>query len=347
MRFAPTEEQAEFRSAVKALLVDTCDIAAVRASWGGEVGRHTEVGQGNGRVERAWKGLADMGVLGLLVPEADGGMGMTQDAFVGIAVEAGYAGLPDPLIETAAVAPPVLASSSEPLASELLARIASGEVTVGVGFGESPLVPCASTADWFLILTGTAAHLLDASAVDITPLSSVDGARHLGRVNWSTAASTVLVSSDSDAAVLTAARNAAVTFSSATLVGLSHRMIDMTVEYVGERHQFGVPIGSFQAVKHELADAALGVEFAEPLAFNAAHLLSVGEDATVAASMAKSRASRASQVASDACLQLHGAIGYTVEHDLHLFMKRAWALSRQYGDFRSHRAVVRRALLGS
>jgi alkylation response protein AidB-like acyl-CoA dehydrogenase len=123
-------------------------------------------------------------------------------------------------------------------------------------------------------------------------------------------------------------------------------MLELTVDYVGERAQFGVPVGSFQAIKHHLADAALGLEFAEPLVAVAAHRLRLGEPAGVASSMAKLRASRAAHEAGRVALQCHGAIGYTVECDLHLYLKRSWALHRQHGGEAWHLARVRSELLG-
>jgi alkylation response protein AidB-like acyl-CoA dehydrogenase len=125
-------------------------------------------------------------------------------------------------------------------------------------------------------------------------------------------------------------------------------MLDLTVGYVSERRQFGVPVGSFQAVKHQLADAALAVSFVRPLVMQAAYSLARGAaEAPVHVSMAKARASEAARGAAAASLQCHGAIGYTVEYDLHLFMKRAWALAYRYGDPEFHRRRVRAALLGS
>ena len=143
---------------------------------------------------------------------------------------------------------------------------------------------------------------------------------------------------------------------SALLVGLGRAMIDLTVSYVGERKQFGVPVGSFQAVKHHLANAALAVQFAEPLVRNAAHLMSGGvaveapgsiptDSRSVAVSAAKARSSDAAKKVTETALQCHGAIGYTVEADLHLFMKRAWALARSHGDSAFHLKRVRRQLL--
>jgi alkylation response protein AidB-like acyl-CoA dehydrogenase len=123
-------------------------------------------------------------------------------------------------------------------------------------------------------------------------------------------------------------------------------MIDMTVEYAKERTQFGAPIGSFQAVKHQLADARLALEFAQPLVYRAAWSIATSDaEQAVHVSMAKAKASSAALLAGRAALQCHGAMGYSYEYDLHLFMKRAWALAAAWGDARWHRTRIRRALL--
>jgi alkylation response protein AidB-like acyl-CoA dehydrogenase len=122
--------------------------------------------------------------------------------------------------------------------------------------------------------------------------------------------------------------------------GLADRMLELTVAYVKERQQFGVPVGSFQAVKHHLANARLALEFARPLLYRAAVTLD-----PVHVSMAKRKADDAALVTAGVALQCHGAIGYTTEYDLHLFMKRSWALARSWGDAAWHRDRVRRAIL--
>jgi alkylation response protein AidB-like acyl-CoA dehydrogenase len=120
----------------------------------------------------------------------------------------------------------------------------------------------------------------------------------------------------------------------------------MAAQYAKDRSQFGKPIGSFQAVKHHLADALVRVEFARPMVYRAAWSLSVGErDAGLHASMAKAMASDAATLAARTALQVHGAIGYTWEHDLQLWMKRAWALAASWGDAATHRARVLETLL--
>ena len=112
-------------------------------------------------------------------------------------------------------------------------------------------------------------------------------------------------------------------------------MLEMTADYVRERRQFGVPVGSFQAVKHHLANARIALEFARPLVYRAAASIAAGDpDASVHVSMAKAKADAAALRPARAALQCHGAIGYTTEYDLHLYMKRAWALARSWGDAR-------------
>ena len=130
-------------------------------------------------------------------------------------------------------------------------------------------------------------------------------------------------------------------------LGIMQACLDVVIPYLHERKQFGAPIGSFQAVKHHLATALMKVEMARPAVYRAAWSLAQGDaDRAVHVSMAKACASDAAQVAARAALQCHGAIGYSFEHDLHLWMKRAWALAAAHGDAASHRARVATAILG-
>jgi alkylation response protein AidB-like acyl-CoA dehydrogenase len=125
------------------------------------------------------------------------------------------------------------------------------------------------------------------------------------------------------------------------------RLIEVTVEYAKTRRQFGQPIGAFQAVKHQLADAYLGIAFARPLVHRAAYSMAHADSArAVHASAAKAAASDAASRAARVALQVHGAIGYSFEHDLHLWMKRIWALGAAWGDAISHRTRIADHLLG-
>jgi hypothetical protein len=134
----------------------------------------------------------------------------------------------------------------------------------------------------------------------------------------------------------------------ALLIGLADRMITLGADYAKERKQFGQPIGSFQAVKHLLANARVALEFARPATYRAAwSLASAQPSLSHDASMAKAMASDAADLAARVALQVHGAIGYTWECDLHFFMKRTWALSRDWGDAATHRRLVLEAVIAA
>ncbi|MDP6287579.1 MAG: acyl-CoA dehydrogenase family protein, partial [Acidimicrobiales bacterium] len=139
----------------------------------------------------------------------------------------------------------------------------------------------------------------------------------------------------------------------AQAVGVAQRLLDLTVAYVSEREQFGRPVGVNQAVKHHCSNMAIAIEFARPMVQTAAWALSTGRmpEGTVppgatdggpstAASMAKALASEAVDLACRSALQCHGAIGYTIEYDLQLWLKRGWALSASWGDARRHRRRI-------
>jgi alkylation response protein AidB-like acyl-CoA dehydrogenase len=286
-----------------------------------------------GRVGGAWAALGEMGVFGLLATESAGGLGLTDVDLVLLLEETGYVALPEPIVEHAAVAMPLLADPSPYL---------GGDETITAPFFHEPMVPYADRADQLLLVHDGEWFLVPRSAVVLTPTESVDGARHLARVQWDPSPSAV-VATGADAA---AAFDRGALGTAAQLVGLSRRMLDLTVEYATERRQFGVPIGSFQAVKHHLADARIALEFSRPLVYRAAWSLANGDpDAAVHVSMAKATASDAALLTAKQALQCHGAIGYSFEYDLHLFMKRAWALAAAWGDAALHRDRVGRAIL--
>jgi alkylation response protein AidB-like acyl-CoA dehydrogenase len=272
---------------------------------------------------------------------------MTELDWVLVAEETGYAGLPHPFVDTVAVAAPLLAAAGDP--DDLLPSLLDGSRLAAVLPLGTRLVP------W-----GDAVTLL--IEVDREPTSGEWVARRVaaGVAHGERRAladvvdagrRTVLLEAWRKGDVLGAPADAALAFdrgalgTAAQLVGLARRMVDMTVGYVGERKQFGVPIGSFQAVKHHLADAALRLEFAAPAVHGAAWAVATGAPtASRDVSMAKALASDAVRLAGRKALQAHGAIGYTTEYDLHLYLKRAEVLARTWGDAAWHRRRVGEAL---
>jgi alkylation response protein AidB-like acyl-CoA dehydrogenase len=141
-------------------------------------------------------------------------------------------------------------------------------------------------------------------------------------------------------------RERAALATAAQLIGLCRRMLDMSVQYAKDREQFGKPIGSQQAIKHRLANALIEQEFARPLVYRAGWSMATSSEETeVAVSLAKIYAGQAARFVAKQALQVHGAIGYTVECDLHMWMKRTWALAAAHGDAAFHRERVGRHIL--
>jgi alkylation response protein AidB-like acyl-CoA dehydrogenase len=221
-----------------------------------------------------------------------------------------------------------------PLTAPMIPGVADGSVVVTAG---DPLAPYGATADLAVFLAPEP-QLVVAGEYDL--VQSVDGSRRLARLV------TTQQGRPLERAELSQAFWRGTLGYSAQLVGLARRMLDLTTGYVTDRRQFGAPIGSFQAVKHHLADVRIAIEFAAPLVYRAAYSLATGDpDAILHGSMAKAQSADAAALAARAALQCHGAIGYSYEYDLHLWMKRAWALSRTWGDASWHRDRVARAIL--
>jgi alkylation response protein AidB-like acyl-CoA dehydrogenase len=328
VRFAFSEDQLAFRDAVCDLLQQRCPPAAVRSAWL----------NGDGRVPEAWTSLAAMGVLGAAAPESAGGLGLDPVDLVLVLEETGYAALPEPVVEHVAVGVPALAAAAADVAAYV-----SGTATVVTALpGQGPVL-YADTADVLVAQDGDALVRVDRADLRLTETAPrVDRSRRAFEVTWPASAATPLGGVE---AVATAFERGVLGVA-AQLIGLARRMLDLAVAYVTERHQFGVPIGSFQAVKHHLADARIALEFARPLVYRAAWSLATADpDRSVHISMAKAMASDAATIAARRALQCHGAIGYSFEYDLHLFMKRAWALASAWGDAGWHRRRVGYAIL--
>jgi alkylation response protein AidB-like acyl-CoA dehydrogenase len=316
MEFAFSEDQYAFRDAVRDLLVGTCPPEAVRASWDADDPWERD----------RWVALAEMGVVGLMAPEGAGGLGLTEVDLVLLLEEAGRAALPEPLADTALLLPMVPDEWQEP--------IASGQIALGVAPADATHVVGPVGADFIVV-----GDQVFGPPDDADEQRSVDGSRRLLRVGD-------VVDGDGVFRLTGDPFDRMAFGTAATLVGLARHLIDVTVEYAKLRQQFGQPIGGFQAVKHHLASALLTVEFAAPAVYRAAWSLATAQ-ATVPrdVSMAKAMAGDAAEQAARVALQVHGAIGYTFESDLHLWMKRVWALSPAWGDARWHRRRVADAVI--
>jgi alkylation response protein AidB-like acyl-CoA dehydrogenase len=255
-----------------------------------------------------WRGLAEMGLTGLLVPEDHGGLGLGLIEAALIAVECGRTCLAEPLVDTAFVGVPWLVSREQ--ANEL-AEVAAGT---------RKLAPAHAINPWVADGKGEAR-------------TSVDPLRRL----------TALPGEVSDDPHLL---NLGALMGAAQLVGLADAMLAQATEYAKIRTQFGQPIGAFQAIKHQLANCAVAIEFAKPVVWRAAQALQDDHaSASIHVSHAKLAASDAAMLAAETAIQVHGAMGYTYEVDLHFWMKRSWALCGAWGDRAFHYKRIDAAVL--
>jgi alkylation response protein AidB-like acyl-CoA dehydrogenase len=353
VHFSFSRQQLEFRDAVRAVLAKECTPADVRAAYEAPSGRTPR-----------WATLADLGVAGMTVPEEHGGLGLGMVDLVVVLEEAGRAALPEPLTPTTALAAPLLVDveardpGGDDRRGQWLDAIAQGRVVAAAGLG-SPEEPVAGAdgaallvlvrpaagrdAALYLLSPGEGVSPGEGSAgprVTVEPVGSLDPTRRLARVALGPGAQPALTGQVAGDLARRLARRAAVA-TAAELVGLADRLIATAADYARSRRQFGQPIGSFQAVKHLLAGARVKLEFARPAVYAAAWALDEEEpDADRRASAAKAQASEVGLEAARVALQVHGAIGYTWECDLHLFLKRTWALAAAWGSAAEHRRRV-------
>jgi alkylation response protein AidB-like acyl-CoA dehydrogenase len=360
MDFAFSAEQNELRQGVRTVLDAECTPDALRAF---------EFADEEGRAEQSfnrWAVLAELGAPALVVPESAGGLGLTDVELVGVLEEAGRACLPEPLLETGALAAPTLAALlPDPAATGALTALVEDDVVFAVGgidvsvhgitsptevsadgMLRTPRVSGARDAGILLLAcrddeSGWQLHAVPSASCEAEPTPALSATRDLSTVHWPLASDTLLaygVAAETAAGLLA---DRAAAGSAALLIGLAERMVAMAAAYAKERHQFDKPIGSFQAVKHLLANARVALEFARPATYRAAWSLSTAQPTlSHDASMAKAMASDAADLAARVALQVHGAIGYTWECDLHFFLKRTWALSRAWGAAATHRRLV-------
>lgn len=321
--FATTADQRALAEAVDAALARIATPSTLRAAWD----------RLSGRAE-CWSELAELGLFGLLVDEAAGGLGLTEVELALACERLGYHAVAEPVLEVAAVAAPSLAVSNDAVARARLEQILLGATVATASLSSAPRAPYAGGAECLVVERAGTLFLLDADAADLAATQTTDR----GRPVWD-------VGCGGDGIALCAAGRArarAALGASAMLLGLAQRMLDMAVDYAGTRRQFGKPIGAFQAVQHRCVDALSAITFARPLVLAAAWDMAntPGDAWPTRVSMAKLRASQAAEHAAKASLQVHGAIGYSTELDLHLYMKRAWALAHTHGTARYHRRLL-------
>ncbi|GHE02779.1 acyl-CoA dehydrogenase family protein [Streptomyces alanosinicus] len=342
-----SEEEEALRAAVRDLLTDHCAPADVIA--------RAESGAPHDRA--LWKTLAEgMGLAGLLIPEEQGGQGASAREAAVVLEELGRAVAPVPYLTSAVVATEALLACGD---EELLGRLAAGR-TIGalaVGLhvapggevrtvraedgglhGELTGIADADVADVLLVPADDGGlYAVAADAVTVTPQTSLDLTRPLATVRLEGAPGRRV--GDAGPAVRRALRTAAGLLASEQL-GLADWALTETVRYLKERKQFNRPVGGFQALKHRLAQLWLEVVNLRAAARAAADAVACGEDADVMVAVAQAYAAPVAVHAAEEALQLHGGIGMTWEHPIHLYLKRAKADSIAYGTAGAHQGAL-------
>ena len=355
----------ELRAAVRALLADRAAPAAVIART--ETPETYDTG--------LWQALAaDLGCAGLLIAESRGGAGATYREAAVVAEEIGRCAGPVPYLGSSIVATAAAISAGD---DELLAGLAAGSTTAALTVpfpaapGALPPVtvrvggPRDGDAAGTNRLSGTVTAVIDAipagvllvpadgvpyglyvvSAADpgvtVTPVVSLDMTRQLSDLTLDGAVGRPIAAGQGAERAVLAALAAGAAMLASEQLGLAERCVEMTVAYLKERRQFGRPVGSFQALKHRLADLWVGVTQARAAARYAAACLATGDpDAPVAVALAKAACSDIAVRASQESVQLHGGIGFTWEHPAHLYLKRAKSASIGFGTPDAHRASL-------
>jgi alkylation response protein AidB-like acyl-CoA dehydrogenase len=358
--FVFTSEQKDLRRAVRELLADRSDEAAVRKLMESDAGYDPQL----------WARLGgELGVLGLAVPEELGGAGGTLVDQAVVAEEFGAALLPGPVFGTVDLAIPALVALGADAGSEtaeLLEALVSGARTAAVAvpdFGAAPLVTATGDAltgilpqvvDGFADVLIVAATGPDGLGLYVTEggersrLSTLDQTRRQSKVALDGAPARLLAAGAAAEKAIAHALRVGGVLLAAEQVGGAQRLLDLTIAYANTRLQFGRKIGSFQAVKHRCADMLVLVEHARSAAYHAAWALQDGsDDPDLAVSIAQATCSENYQEVAAATIQLHGGIGFTWEHPTHLYYKRAVTDAALLGSAAAHRDRIARLVLDS
>ena len=370
MDFGFSEEQEMLRQSARGLLEKECPSTEVRRMMEDERGFDPAL----------WRKVAELGWLGLVIPEQYGGGGLTYVDLVLIMEEMGRVVLPSPFIWTVMFAEAIARGGSDTHKSSLLPKIASGELIATVAYlepsalwsadgiamtarsegasyvldGTKLFVNDGHVADCLLVATRTAGSgnngitlfALDSkrAGITVTRLSTMDQTRKLAEVTFSGVkadAGDVVGEVGNGWNLLSQIIDRGKVMLAGEMMGGAQKVLEMTVDYAKVRVQFGRPIGSFQAVQHKCANMMIDVEGAKSATYYASWAVSNDvAEASLAAALAKAAASDSFRRVSAEGVQLHGGIGFTWDHDMHLYFKRAKSSEFTFGDANWNRELV-------
>jgi alkylation response protein AidB-like acyl-CoA dehydrogenase len=320
MDFDLTEDQREIKSVARELLTARSPIAKVRQA--ADAGQYDAV---------LWHEIVELGWPGIAVAEQYGGQGLGAVELAVLLEELGYACASTPLLSTAVAAAAIQAGGSDEQRERWLPGLVAGEITAGVG--SAGLIVDGHAADVVVLLDGDGARVLASPESEL--VATIDPTRRYARLASSADEEGEALADGGAARVRTAV--------AAEVVGVCQRALDMTLEYVKDRKQFGVPVGSFQAVAHRCAQMLLHTESARSTAYFAAWAADADPSRLVeGAALASAAAATAGREVAGSAIQAHGGIGFTWEADVHWFYKRAEVDRALLGGAGRHLAALAR-----
>ena len=365
MNFGFTEEQEFLRSTAREFLTNECPMTLVR-----EIAEN----EPKGYRPDLWKQMAELGWVGLPIPEEFGGAGLGFVDLVGILEEMGRALLPSPFLANLQGTLAVLRAGTETQRKEILTRVATGDEILSFAITEEAgtenpedlearaeksgssyrlsgtklFVPHAANADRLVVVARVGGDRLSMLLVDpkgegvtVIPLESMDLTSRIAEVRFEGAPAELLGEESAGGPAWEWVRDRTLVALSAEAVGGSEKALEDSVQHAKDRVQFGKPIGVHQAIKHKCADMLIEVEAAKAITQYAAWALDNDtDDAPLRAAMAKARACDAYHHCSRENIQIHGGVGFTWEYDCHLYLKRAKAIEVSYGAPAEHRERV-------
>jgi alkylation response protein AidB-like acyl-CoA dehydrogenase len=355
-----TAEQDELRDSVRAVLARECPMSLVR-----------EVVEKGSSADALWSQMVALGWPALTVPEEYGGLGLGMVELAVVIEELGRVTAPGPFLATATqFLPAIVEAGSTEQHERFLSPLAAGELTgtLALALGRATAVPDGdgyrlrgrahsvidAAADEIVVVAniagatgddGVVAVVVPGTAIGTTAIAPLDPSRPLAHLSFDDLHvdpdRTLGEPGPATAAAMRRAVETATAGLAVDIVGTCQTIFDVTLDYAKHREQFGVPIGSFQAIKHKFADMLISLERARATSYFAALTIAEDDDRrAVAVSTGKAAAGDCAAMLAKEGIQVHGGIGYTWEHDMHLWVRRALSSSLLFGTATEHRARI-------
>ena len=335
MNFIFTEDQMQFKDAIKSFLTDECTPKSIREGWDAKKSFNLD----------RWQSLFELGVLNSNLPEDKDGLGMNQVTLALMVEEIGYAGLPEPAAEQTFLVNDLISILPKNISKAIEDSFDAGAKFISLAHPSAPNPLFLNESAGLILFDDSECKFITKDDMDFEMIPSNDPSREIYKINSiKNAISSTENFEELNSAV--SARGALMT--AALLIGLAQKMIDLSSAYALDRTQFGKPIGSFQAVKHMLADVAVRIEFAKPAVYRAAYSLSENNPkSALHCAHAKLMSAQAAELACKNSIQVHGAMGYTWEMDLHIYMRKAWSMMACWGNEDKQQDIIFKTLSSS